>query len=70
MTPVGARFILDLGISARDKKQLLKLLTKQREGTITVEESDELESYVHADNLLSVFKAQATLALKKAGQVP
>jgi hypothetical protein len=46
ITPEGARFILDLGINARDKKELLRLLTKQRSGRITVAESGELESYV------------------------
>ena len=68
--PEGARFILDLGIREEDKKRTLELLAKQQKGPITAEEREELESYVQADNLLSILKAQALLALKKAGQEP
>ena len=68
--PEGARFILDLGIREEDKKRTLELLAKQQKEPITVEEREELESYVQADNLLSILKAQAILALKKVGQEP
>jgi hypothetical protein len=68
--PEGARFILGLGIREEDKKRMLKLLEKQQKGRITAQEKDELESYVQADNLLSILKAQALLALKRAGQEP
>jgi hypothetical protein len=68
--PEGARFILGLGIKPEDKKRTLRLLTKQQQGRITAEEMDDLESYVQADNMLSILKAHAILALKKAGQEP
>ena len=68
--PEGARFILDLGIREEDKKRTLELLAKQQKGPINAEEREELESYVQADNVLSILKAQAILALKKAGQEP
>ena len=68
--PEGARFILDLGIREDDKKRTLNLLAKQQKGRITAEEMEELESYVQADNMLSILKARAILALKKAGQEP
>ena len=70
MPPEGARFILDLGITEDDKKRTLELLAKQQEGRITAQERKDLESYVQADNMLSILKAQAILALKKAGQEP
>ena len=63
-------FILDLGIREEDKKRMLKLLAKQQKGPITAAERDDLESYVQADNVLSILKARAILALKKAGQEP
>jgi hypothetical protein len=66
--PEGARFILGLGINEADKKRMLKLLGRQQNGRITAEELIDLESYVQADNLLSILKAHAVLALKKAGQ--
>jgi hypothetical protein len=68
--PDGARFILDLGIGEQDKILMLELLAKQQEGRISAQENDDLESYIQADNTLSILKAQATLALKKAGQEP
>ena len=68
--PDGARFILDLGIREEDKQRALALLAKQQRGKITAQEREELESYVQADNILSILKAQAILALKKAGQEP
>jgi hypothetical protein len=68
--PDGARFILDLGIGEWDKKRMLKLLAKQQRGRISAQEKADLESYIQADNTLSVLKAQAILALKKAGQEP
>ena len=49
---------------------MLTLLAKQQKGRVTGEEREELEAYVQADNLLSVLKAHAILALKKAGQEP
>ena len=68
--PEGARFILDLGIREEYKKRTLELLAKRQRGKITVEEAEELESHVQADNMLSILKAKAVLALKKAGQEP
>jgi hypothetical protein len=70
LPPEGASFILNLGIRDVDKRRLLKLLAKNQKGPITAEESEELESYVEADNILSTLKAQAILALKKAGRKP
>ena len=68
--PEGARFILNLGIREQDKQRTLDLLEKQQQGRITADERDELESYIQADNVLSILKAKAMLALKAAGQEP
>lgn len=68
--PEGARFIMNLGIRDEDKKRTLDLLAKQQQGPLTAEERDELESYIQADNMLSILKAKALLALKQAGQEP
>ncbi len=64
----GARFILDLGIREDDKKRTLALLAKQQEGRINARDRDELASYIQADNMLSILKAHAILALKNTGQ--
>jgi hypothetical protein len=66
--PEGARFILNLGIRDEDKQRTLGLLSRQQQGGLTTEEDEELASYIEADNFLSILKAQALLALKRAGQ--
>ncbi len=68
--PEGARFILDIGIREDDKKRMIELLSRQQQGQISAEEMEELGLYVEADNTLSILKAQAILALQKAGQEP
>jgi hypothetical protein len=66
--PRGARFILGLGIKEADKKRMLKLLARQQKGRINAEELIDLETYIQADNLLSILKAHAIFGLKNAGQ--
>jgi hypothetical protein len=66
--PEGARFILDLGIREQDKTRMLELLARQQRGEMLDQEREERESYIEADNVLSILKAKALLALKKAGQ--
>lgn len=68
--PEGARFILSLAIREQDKQRALDLLERQQQGRITSDERDELESYIQADNVLSILKAKALLALKAVGQEP
>jgi hypothetical protein len=68
--PEGARFLLGLGIREEDRERMLELLAKQQRGPITPGEREELESYVEADNVLSILRAQALVVLKKAGQKP
>ncbi len=70
LPPEGARFLLSLGIREEDRERMRELLAKQQRGPISLGEREELESYVEADNVLSILKAQALLALKKAGQTP
>ncbi len=68
--PEGARFILSLGIHEEDRQRTLDLLSRQQQGRLTPEESDELASYIEADNFLSILKAKAILVLEQAGQEP
>ena len=70
ISPEGARFILNLGIREEDKARTLELLGRNRREDLTSEEKDELDSYIQADNMLSILKAKALVALKCAGQEP
>ena len=66
--PEAAQFLLGLSICEEDRERMLELLAKQQRGEITAAEREDLESYVEADNVLSILRAQALLALKRAGQ--
>jgi hypothetical protein len=68
--PDAARFVLGLGIRKEDQERMLELLAKQQRGEISPGEREDLEAYVEADNVLSILRAQALLALKRAGQKP
>jgi hypothetical protein len=68
LPPEGAKFVLDLGIREEDNKRVLKLLARRQRGTITAGEAEELKSYIEADNILSILKAQALLASKTPAQ--
>lgn len=64
----GARFVLGLGIREEDRQRMLDLLAKQQSGEINDGETEDLASYIEADNVLSVLRAQALLALKRTLQ--
>ena len=68
MPPEGARFVLGLGIREEERRRMLELLTKQQQEEITPAEREDLEAYIQADNVLSILKARALLALKRSGQ--
>ena len=70
LPPEGARFILGLAIGEEDQERMLELLAKQQRGEITSAEREDLDSYVEADNVLSILRAQAILALQRAGRKP
>lgn len=70
MPPEGARFLLGLGIREEDRERMLEFLAKQQRGEISAGDREDLESYVEADNVLSILRAQAILALKRAGPKP
>lgn len=70
MPPEGARYILSVTIRDKDKKRALELLAKQQQGMITAAQKDTLSAYIQADNILSILKAKAILALRNAGLKP
>jgi len=50
--------ILKFSFSSRIQQRARELLQRNREGTLTVEEQDELDDYVHADDLMRLVKAK------------
>lgn len=66
----GARFVLGLRIREEDQQRMLDLLAWHQRGEIGAGDREDLESLIEADNMLSVLRAQALLALNRAGQGP
>jgi hypothetical protein len=65
VTPDIARFLLSIQFGAADRKRISELAEKSNEGTLSTEESAELDSYLHIGNLLTVMQSRARSVLGK-----
>jgi hypothetical protein len=66
-SPTAAREILSLQLSPKDQKRMRKLSQKAQEGTLTLREHSEVESYRRVGYWLGVLWSKARLSLKHAG---
>ena len=64
MAPKTAKTILDLSIPEPERARMKALLAKAKAGTLSREESLDLDEYERAGNMLSVLKAKARRILK------
>jgi len=64
MTPKTAKTILDLSIPDSERERMKVLLAKAKAGTLTRDETLDLDEYERAGNMLSVLKAKARRILK------
>ena len=64
MSPQTARKILQMSIPDSERARMKALLAKAKAGTLSREESLDLDEYERAGNLLSVLKAKARRVLK------
>lgn len=64
MTPQTAKAILAMSIPENERLRMKALLAKAKAGTLTREESLDLDEYERAGNMLSVLKAKARRILK------
>jgi hypothetical protein len=60
----AARAFLSLKLPAADVERVNDLSTKAREGTLTPEESRELDNYLNVGRALELLKAKARLSLR------
>lgn len=60
----AANSILRITFPESDRERMNILAEKARSGTLSAEESAELENYRHVGRLLEVFKSKARLSLK------
>jgi hypothetical protein len=59
MSPRTAKTILDMGIPETERARMKALLAKAKLGTISPDESLDLNEYERAGNILSILKAKA-----------
>ena len=64
LSPDAANSILQITFPAADRSRMNVLAAKAREGSLTDNESAELENYRHVGRLLEVLKSKARLSLK------
>ena len=64
MTPKTAKSILGLSIPENERARMKSLLAKAKAGTLSREESLDLDEYERAGNMLSVLQAKARRILQ------
>jgi hypothetical protein len=64
LSPEAARSLLALKFSAQDISRMGELAAKNREGQLSPEERQELESYVKVGDVLSLLHLKARKSLK------
>jgi hypothetical protein len=67
ISPEAARYLMSIDFGDADHARMQELMEKSNEGTLTPEETAELEGYVNIANVLSVMHSQARVALNKPG---
>jgi hypothetical protein len=64
MTPDVARYLLSMRLPRADSARVDELSAKARAGTLTDQETAELDSYLHIGSLLAVMQSRARKLLK------
>ena len=59
MSPELARFVLDLNFPAADHARFEELSAMAQERDLSPDEANELDSYLHVDNLLAILRLKA-----------
>jgi len=62
----AARVLLEFKLSAADVERVNALSAKGRDGTLSVEESRELDNYLNVGRTLELMKAKPRLSLRRA----
>ena len=68
LMPQVARSILELEFTPEDIARMHELSRKAKQGPLTPEEQDEVESYSRVGSILGIMKSKARVALKNAGK--
>jgi hypothetical protein len=65
-----AEYLLSIDFESADLERMNLLAERAREATLTVEESAELDSYLHVGSLLSILQSRARRFLKRESAAP
>ncbi len=60
----AAEYLLTIRFENRDVDRMNELSERARQGTLSLEEQAELDSYIHVVNLLAVIQSRARHALR------
>ena len=66
LPPETARFFLGIELSEADQRRLQELSAKARDGSLTTQESGELDCYLELGWFLDMMKSKARLSLRHA----
>lgn len=64
LTPEIARYLLSMKLPATDEERVNELSAKARSGSLTENETQELDSYLHIGMLLGIMQSKARQLLK------
>lgn len=65
-----ARYLVGLKFPPADTERMNELAAKARAGTLTNEENEELDNYIHVGQLLGTLQSRARQVLKKHPTTP
>jgi hypothetical protein len=66
MSRGAAEYLLSIRFGERDTNRMDELSELARQGKLTKEEQAELDSYIHAGNLLAVMQSKGRRALQRS----
>jgi hypothetical protein len=59
----AAEFLLSIDLGEEDRRRMLQLADRSEAGTLTAEEREEFDSYLHVRNFLAIMQSKARVAL-------
>jgi hypothetical protein len=65
MSPAVAAEVLNMSFPPADHARYAELQAKARDGELSVDERDDLESYLAANDLLAIFKSKARISQRQ-----
>jgi hypothetical protein len=67
MSHEAAQYLLSFDFSSSDAERMNFLAERARDGSLSAEETAELDSYLHVGNLLTIMQSTARIHLKTRG---